>query len=142
MYRFRCEEESRTRLVGSRTLVCDGRQYNDSLPRCVEGPTSLAISGPDTVTVGEEETFTCTTDPAVKPGRLEWSVTDRTGQELDQVILSTENLLLPADQGLSLSQSSLTVSLSVPVSSLVLACVSESEGHTVTRDKRLDVHCK
>merc|ERR1719192_2392161 len=36
--------------------------------------------------------------------------------------------------------SSLTISLSKVEDGVVIACVSESEDHTVTEDKRLDVH--
>ena len=56
-------------------------------------------------------------------------------------MFSTTRSLLPTAVGL-VSQSSVTLSLSQPANSVVVACDLESEGHTATHDKRVDVHCK
>ena len=141
VYRFSCSPESGSRLVGSRTVVCDGRRYNDSTPVCVRGPTRLSISGPDWVSPDQEVTFTCSSDEVSQPGRLHWSLTDNTGRQLKNVIVSTESSEVTGEVGL-ISMSSLTISLSEVEDGVVIACVSESEDHTVTEDKRLDVHCE
>ena len=146
VYRLRCDPRSGARLVGSSTLVCDGHSYNDTTPLCVRGPTRLQVSGPDTLQVGREVTFTCRSDEVSQPARLQWSLTDTTGGRLEgAVITSEDSRVLQAGSGLvSQSSLSLTVSPARPVrnSVVVVECLSISQDYTVSDDLRVDIHCK
>ena len=144
VYRLRCDPESGARLVGSETLVCDGQSYNDSTPVCVSGPTTLTVTGPETLEVGQAGTFTCRSDEVSRPGRLHWSLTDSRGGEVEAAVISEElSSVLPAGSG-QVAQSSLSLSLSRPVRSsvVVVECLALSQGFTASADLRVDIHCK
>ena len=144
MYRLSCSPGSGARLVGSATLVCDGHRYNDSSPVCVSGPTSLTLSGPDTLEVGQTGSFTCRSDEVSQPGRLSWSLTDRQGGQVEAAVISSElSAALPAGSR-QVSQSSLSLTVTRPVrgSVLVVECLGLSQGFTASADLRVDIHCK
>ena len=71
MYRLWCDPSSRARLVGSPSLVCDGERYNDTIPLCLTGPTTLHLTGPHTLQVGQEVSFTIKKSLS---GRVGWKI--------------------------------------------------------------------
>ena len=148
VYRLRCDPRSGARLVGSPTLVCDGQKYNDTSPVCVRGPTSLQVSGPGTLQVGREVSFTCRSEEVSQPARLQWVLTDSWGGKVEpEVVIRSEDSLEVLQSGhrlVSQSRLSLTVSQASQVRGgvLVVECLASSQDFTASDDLRVDIHCK
>jgi len=86
---FSCD--SGANLRGSRSIHCDGHNWNDSLPICSDGPESLSVEGPRSINGKEEVKLKCSSPPSNRVVRLVWKILDLNGLDLtDNVVENTD----------------------------------------------------
>ncbi|XP_059083711.1 uncharacterized protein LOC131880986 isoform X2 [Tigriopus californicus] len=105
VYLFRCEPGAM--LVGSPTLFCDGRHWNDTLPECVIAPGKVEIQGPSQLVLDqfkEDLTIHCVSAPSNPITRLKFQIQDP-NEDMPSIVDPTDG---DSDTNLVVDSSSLT----------------------------------
>jgi len=130
-------------MEGSSTLVCTEHGWNDTLPQCFFGPSSVTVSGPDRVTSGETVTYHCEAGEANPGLDISWSLTNHDGTSADHLLKIAEFKKSKTEEGwTSVSVAEISVPQKETILGLHISCVAKNSetGASQRQDKTVSVY--